>query len=50
MFEKFLTLIKKLFGFESSGQVHYIGSGEALPAPLEATDETEVINKMLEAI
>ena len=48
MFEKFLTLIKKLFGFESSGQVHYIGSGEALPAPLEATDETEVINKMLE--
>ena len=48
MFEKFLTLIKKLFGFESGGQVHYIGSGEALPAPLEATEEAEVINKMLE--
>ena len=29
MFEKFLTLIKKLFGFESGGQVHYIEIGRA---------------------
>lgn len=47
MFEKFIILIKKIFGFESDGQVNYIGSGEALPAPLEADEEMIVIEKML---
>ena len=48
MFEKILLFLKKLFGFECGGQVHYIGSGEALPAPLEADEETEVIAKMMD--
>ena len=48
MFEKILLFLKKLFGFECGGQVHYIGSGEALPAPLEADEEAEVIAKMMD--
>ena len=48
MFEKILLFLKKLFGFECGGQVNYIGSGEALPAPLEADEETEVIAKMMD--
>lgn len=48
MFEKFVRLIKLLFGFESSGEVHYIGGGEALPAPLEADEEERVIGKMMD--
>ncbi len=48
MFEKILLFFKKLFGFECGGQVHYIGSGEALPAPLEADEEAEVIAKMMD--
>lgn len=47
MFKKIILLIKKIFGFESEGQVNYIGSGEALPAPLEADAEAEVIEKMM---
>ncbi len=41
-------MLKKLFGFDSSGQVHYIGSGDALPAPLEADEEALVIEKMMQ--
>jgi len=48
MFEKVISMLKKLLGFDSSGQVHYIGSGEALPAPLEADEEAEVIAKMMD--
>lgn len=47
MFKRFVLLVKKLFGFDSAGQVHYIGSGEALPAPLEADVEAEMIEKMM---
>ncbi len=47
MFEKFILFFKKLFGFESAGEVHYIGGGEALPAPLEADEEAMVIEKMM---
>ena len=41
-------MLKKLLGFDSSGQVHYIGSGDALPAPLEADEEALVIEKMMQ--
>lgn len=47
MFEKFKKLIKRLFGFEDSGEVHYISNGEALPAPLEPDDEQQTIIKMM---
>ena len=48
MFEKVISMLKKLLGFDSSGQVHYIGSGDALPAPLEADEEALVIEKMMQ--
>ncbi len=41
-------MLKKLLGFDSNGQVHYIGSGDALPAPLEADEEALVIEKMMQ--
>lgn len=48
MFEKVISMLKKFFGFDSNGQVHYIGSGDALPAPLEADEEALVIEKMMQ--
>ena len=48
MFEKVISMLKKLLGFDSSGQIHYIGSGDALPAPLEADEEALVIEKMMQ--
>ncbi len=48
MFEKVISMLKKLLGFDSNGQVHYIGSGDALPAPLEADEEALVIEKMMQ--
>lgn len=48
MFEKVISMLKKLLGIDSSGQVHYIGSGDALPAPLEADEEALVIEKMMQ--
>ncbi len=47
MFEKFIQLIKRLFGFDSCGEVNYIGSGDALPAPLEADEEARIIERMM---
>lgn len=48
MLDKIKSFFKKIFGFDDFGEVHYIGNGEALPAPLDAEEEEQVILKMLE--
>lgn len=47
MFEKIKNFFKRLFGFSSDGEVHYIGNGELLPSPLDAEVEKVAIEKML---
>lgn len=47
MVKKIIAFFQRLFGFESVGQVDYIGGGEALPAPLDANQEALVIEKMM---
>lgn len=47
MIKRLITFFKKIFGFESLGEVHYINSQDVLPTPLNPIEETELIAKYL---
>ena len=47
MLKKIINFLKKLLGFDSCGEVHYINSQDILPTPLNPDEETALIAKYL---
>ena len=48
MLNRIIAYMKKLLGYESSGEVNYIGGNDTLPSPLDADMERNMIIKMSE--
>ncbi len=48
MLHRFIKYLKQLLGYESSGEVNYIGGNDTLPTPLDSDMERTMIEKMSE--
>ena len=46
MLKKLFNWLKSLFGIEDSCEVNYFGGGDALPSPLDAVEEKELVARL----